>query len=291
MLKNLVKETANNPGTGTSISLLGTMTGYVTFISQFGSGAEAMYYITNGTVTELNTGIVTAGSPNLLARGTPLWRSDQAGPVYTRASFTGAVTIYSAQGADQTLYADRSNLWQARSRRLTALADATGSTDAVAYGQLGWRFVSESISGSSQANVDFNVPAGATRLRFEFADCAPTVAADFHMRVNRGAGFLVGGSDYIYVQNNAPNANDDVVSLVGADVSETVMGFVEMQTNAKDFGYAITSSPIAGPFFVQCVTSFGLVNTGAALTQVRFGFNGMTVSVAAHRIRMLAQRA
>lgn len=296
MLKNLVKETTNNPGTGGTINLAGAPTGYVTFLSQFPSGSPVLYFITDGTKTECNTGVVTSGSPVTLSRGTtPIWTSTGA---TSRLNFTGTVSVFCAQPAERTLWGDAAGVWQAQNRRMTSLANATGNTDAVSFGQIGWYVADEKVGGTPAGGaVSFAIPAGTPRVRFEFSDCAPASQADMYMRVSRDGGstYMSGAADYTYQYQGTGGLTKGYLPLVGAPVGETVLGFVEFQTNARGMGYFHTTSMAATPGTTLWLTDGGFAQTsGSNITHVLFGFvnttTGAAVNIAAHRIRMLAQR-
>lgn len=75
VLKSRVKETSTTTGTGT-INLLGTVTGFRTFLAAFGNGGQAYYCIEDGTNWEHGIGTVTSGTPNTLSRTTILSSSN-----------------------------------------------------------------------------------------------------------------------------------------------------------------------------------------------------------------------
>jgi hypothetical protein len=106
MLGNRVYETANAPGTGTAINLIGPKAGYVGFVSAFGSGASCYYEITDGSQSEIQSGTVTAGAPNKLTRGTPMWTSVHGVTNPTRLNFTGEVSVFCVLPAQKALYRD-----------------------------------------------------------------------------------------------------------------------------------------------------------------------------------------
>lgn len=64
-----VKETTTTTGTGT-VSLLGTSTGFRTFVAGVGTGNQCYYTIEDGTNWEQGIGTVTSGSPSTLSRTT-----------------------------------------------------------------------------------------------------------------------------------------------------------------------------------------------------------------------------
>ena len=91
MLRDLVQETANNPGTGLNVSLGGAPVNRLSFVGEFGNGARCFYAISDGTQTEWGVGTLTAGSPNVLTRTTVL-RNTAGNDL--RLDFKGAVQVY-----------------------------------------------------------------------------------------------------------------------------------------------------------------------------------------------------
>lgn len=90
MLANFVQESANNPGTATTINLAGPATGRRGFVAAFGSGALVDYVMDDGTNWEYGQGTVTAGSPNTLTRTTVV---ENSLGTLARVNFTGAVRV------------------------------------------------------------------------------------------------------------------------------------------------------------------------------------------------------
>jgi hypothetical protein len=91
MLADLVEETANNPGNGLTVNLLGALANRRGFVQAFGNGATAFYALTDGVNTEYGIGTVQAGTPNVLSRTTVL--GNTAGTT-ARINFTGACRVY-----------------------------------------------------------------------------------------------------------------------------------------------------------------------------------------------------
>jgi hypothetical protein len=93
MLRNLIEETCNAPGTGSVVNLLGAVTGRLPFIGSatFASGDSVFYFMHDGTQSEWGYGAVTSGSPNTLARTTVIKTS--AGGT-SRLNFTGLTRVY-----------------------------------------------------------------------------------------------------------------------------------------------------------------------------------------------------
>jgi hypothetical protein len=247
MLRNLVKETATNPGSGTSINLGGAPSGYVSFVSAFGSGGAAWYAITDGVQTEIQSGTVTAGSPNTLSRGTPVWTSAGGS---TRLSFTGAVTIYCVQPADRTLYADASSVWQAQARRIAGMADGTAQTDAPTLQQLTWRRLSTSNFSSTTALATFTLPSTSRKFRVDYLVVASVAGAVFAQLSLDGTTFRAGASDYGYVASSSRIAS--VVNFGG------LLSYIPVSDTANAAGQMI-----GGAFEFDATTNYGTADAVA----------------------------
>jgi hypothetical protein len=181
MLRNLVKETANNPGTGSSVTLGGALAGFRTFASEFTTGSPVFYFITDGAQTEAQAGTLTSGPPAILSRGTPLWTSTG---VLSRLNFTGAVTVFCQVPANRLFYGDSAGNWDGQARRLRNIAKAAGPDEAMRRDQVGWEHINTSINAGAVGGVYFVIPAGYSRVRFEFQDFAPTLNAWAFARFN-----------------------------------------------------------------------------------------------------------
>lgn len=83
-----VFETSNTGGTGT-INLAGPITGFRSFVTAVGDGAEVPYLIDNGIDWEIGFGTVTAGSPNTLSRDAILYSSNSNAAV----NFDGTLNV------------------------------------------------------------------------------------------------------------------------------------------------------------------------------------------------------
>jgi hypothetical protein len=101
MLASYVEETANNPGTATTINLGGAATGRRDFVSSFGSGATILYTLDGGSQAEWGFGTVTAGTPNTLSRSTVI--GNTAGTT-ARLNFTGATRVFCTLPAQAALF-------------------------------------------------------------------------------------------------------------------------------------------------------------------------------------------
>ncbi|MBN8872660.1 MAG: tail fiber domain-containing protein [Rhodospirillales bacterium] len=102
MVRNFVYETANAPGTATTVSLAGSVTGRVPW-SVFASGSLVYYFMTDGSQEEWGYGTYTSGSPNTLSRSTVLGNS--AGTT-SKLNFAGSTRVYSNIPAEKLAHAD-----------------------------------------------------------------------------------------------------------------------------------------------------------------------------------------
>lgn len=289
MLRNLVKETANNPGTGTTVQLLGAPTGYISFLSAFGNGGACWYGITDGTQTEIQAGTVTAGSPNTVSRGTPVWTSAAQGNNPSRLNFTGSVTVYCLQPADRAFYADAAGLWQAQSRRIAALADGVNPQDAATVNQVAWRLLPGSVVWTvAQGGAAFTLPAGYTRFRLEWLDVAPTISAGLFVRFSFDnlATLASGASDYSQASNETrAGANTPGSSAMSyLQVSGTVAA-AQVCTGAFEFAPSsrmgtFDAAYIApGPALARSIGAGSCsASNGVAPTHVSLGAIGTTMA-------------
>lgn len=100
MLANFVQETANAPGSATTINLAGPPTGRRGFLAAFASGSSVYYFMDDGTQAEWGIGTVTAGTPNTLARTNVLGNSANT---TARLNFTGSVRVYNEVPAERVV--------------------------------------------------------------------------------------------------------------------------------------------------------------------------------------------
>lgn len=105
LLADFVCETANSPGTATTISLVGAAGGsYNTFASRYTSGVSVYYTISDeSSARETGIGTFTTGSPNTLARTTVL--ANTLGTT-ARLNFLGSVLVYNSVPASKSLFLD-----------------------------------------------------------------------------------------------------------------------------------------------------------------------------------------
>lgn len=109
MLQAFVLETANAPGSSTTINLAGAPVGRRTFYSAFGSSATVFYALDDGTQQEWGIGTFTAGAPNTLARTTVLRNSSGT---TSRLNFTGTTNAYCGLPPEYAVYRTSSGISQ-----------------------------------------------------------------------------------------------------------------------------------------------------------------------------------
>jgi hypothetical protein len=182
MLQNFVQESANAPGTATTINLAGAAAGRRGFLAAFASGAAVWYFMDDGTQAEWGQGVVTAGSPNTLTRATVI--GNTAGTT-ARLNFTGAVRVYNFLPAEAVGY--------------VALQRVT--------------------VGTPVATVDFTLPAWASVVRAEWEGVAPVGGAGAlvaRISTDNGATYLSAGGSYegpVFEMRAAGTSSADTATL------------------------------------------------------------------------------
>jgi microcystin-dependent protein len=102
MLKNLVEETSNNPGTGTTVVLGGAPAGRQTWRgSGFASNSQAFYFITDGTIGEWGICTVVLSTSDSITRDTVIGNTSGT---TSRLNFTGTCRVYNAIPSEKALY-------------------------------------------------------------------------------------------------------------------------------------------------------------------------------------------
>ncbi len=99
--RTLVQETCSNPGTGSTVTLLGAAPSRRSFASSFSTGQNCFYFLSDGLLSEWGVGTFTAGSPNTLARTTVVGNS--AGTT-SRLNFTGTTNVYNAVPSEYSYF-------------------------------------------------------------------------------------------------------------------------------------------------------------------------------------------
>jgi hypothetical protein len=199
----MIRESAAAPGTGTTVTLSGAQTGYVSFASAFVTSQANVYYaITDGSMHEFQVGALTVGSPNTLARGTPLWTSTGGAGPYTRLNFTTAPTVYCTVPASRAPFFNASDALDLGGRRMTGLPAAashvTGDEPA-RIDEVPFRWLSTTTIPSSVWGVVIALPSGYLRYRVDWADVTAAAAAPLYLRFATaadGTGAISGASDY-----------------------------------------------------------------------------------------------
>lgn len=278
MLRDLVEETVNAPGTAITINLGGALPGRKPWISPstFAGGDLAYYELTDGSSTwELGICTLAAGSPNTLSRTTVL--SNSAGTT-ARMNFTGTCIAFS---------------WVPAARM--PLRDATGRLpmSELPY-EIGWNVLEKVVITSTVGAVDFTLPQPFVRFRLEFSEFTPVAAAQMYARMNQGAGFLAGLNDYqrsigVFGRTaNTASGGAGAEIIMSDGTTAAVMGtmeFVRPASGARSMGnidtaYVRTSDGARA----RSVAAFEMI-PASPLTAVRLGFVGN--DIAGGRVRLL----
>jgi len=104
-IADFVVETANSPGTSTTVNLIGAAgASFKTFASRFTSGNNVFYTISDETSQrETGIGVFTAGAPNTIQRTTVL--ANTLGTT-ARLNFIGPVVVYNEIPSSKLVYFD-----------------------------------------------------------------------------------------------------------------------------------------------------------------------------------------
>jgi hypothetical protein len=161
MLANFVQETANAPGSATTINLAGPPTGRRGFLAAFASGASVYYFLDDGTQSEWGVGTVTAGSPNTLSRTSVL--GNTAGTT-ARLNFTGTTRVYNELPAERVFQTIGGTLTGDvvidKSSPILTLNKPAGTAaviDARTAGALRWRISMGTAEAESGGNAGSNL--------------------------------------------------------------------------------------------------------------------------------------
>lgn len=257
MIGNRAKELVNAPGTAATMNLAGAPAGFVTIGTEIASGQPALYAISDGTQTEVNTGTYTAGAPNTLARGTtPIWTSSG---VTTRLNFTGQASVYLMIPAERSSFA----IQQAE------------------------------FSSGSPSTITLPIPTLYRRLTLEFY-ATGSVAGVMYLRffLNGAGSPNSGASDYSYVGATiraagvvAASATTTYVAIAEAPSAAggTMFGTVEIDVPALR-GIFDSSTITAGPLLSRWSGTFNTA-FGPTLTGISLGIVGGTFVTG--RVRLL----
>ena len=292
LLKNLVLETANAPGTG-AITLNGAPAGRIPFLAAFGDGGACWYFVTDGIQAEWGAGAVHAGAPNTLTRDTVIGNSVGSG---ARLNFGGAVQVYNELPAERALSAGGDNGAVAvGGRALTGLVAAAAADGAPRLDQVGWEALTRTVIAATASAAVFSLPAGYSRFRVEWQAVIPTASSALYMRFSTDGGttFMGGATDYSLDRLLSSGSSATVVSNSASYVplSEVTGGsgfgevaFDSTPTFLSD-GFCINAAPALTRLWVA---GFCTVPAGAAATNVLIGFVGTTI--ASGRLRLLGSR-
>jgi len=105
MLRDFVAETANNPGTGTTVTLLGATTEGRPWLGsgRFSDGDQVFYVLKSGAMREWGIGRVFATAPNTLTRDTVMGNSSGT---TSRLNFTGTTIVYNGLPSSRMPFLD-----------------------------------------------------------------------------------------------------------------------------------------------------------------------------------------
>lgn len=168
MIGDFVEETANAPGTLATFNLVGPVSGARSFIARFGSGADVLVGMHDGTQGQTCRAKTIIGTPNQIQIVEVL--ENTAGTT-SRLNFTGTTRVYS---------------------RLPAGRARGGSV-----------FIREDVFGSSTGAWVASLPAEFARFRVEWEDvtfiaASPGLFARFS--INSAASWMQGSADYPQTQ-------------------------------------------------------------------------------------------
>lgn len=288
MIRNMVKQSCAAPGTGTTVTLSTAQPGYSSF-DGFGNAQPCFYMLTDGSQSELQSGVVTVGSPSTLSRGTPLWNS--AG-TSVRLNFTGTCTVYNVTPAERAAYFDANNALNLAGRRVYGLPTTPTTNDEPArYDAVAWRLLSTTVFASASSGVIFTLPAAYTRFRIEFTDLIPASSMALYARLSfdNGATYRAGASDYANVTRS--DAAGGSVSGGGANTyfalseasSLSTFGVVEFASGGSKFMLADVAHYPGG-----VLKRFGMAGScGFAGTATNILLGAVGGNLSSGRVRLL----
>ncbi|MDQ1078013.1 hypothetical protein [Pseudoroseomonas cervicalis] len=181
MLRDLVQETVNNPGTAVTVNLGGAPVGRRPFVSAttFGDGDSCFYYLTDGTNTEWGVGTLAAGPPATLSRTTVL--GNTAGTT-ARLNLTGTCIAYCEQ--------------------VSARVPFLGADGLIPRNQMPWQaaveFHDTYVTTTAQPSIGFTMDTSYLRWWLHWQNFGPSEAAVLMIRlsVDGGSTFLAGSGNY-----------------------------------------------------------------------------------------------
>lgn len=103
MLSNFVLQTTSAPGSGSNGGLITAPAGRLNFNQKFTSGAQAYYFMDDGTLSEWGYGALTTGSPDIFSRDKIIGNS---AATTVKLNFAGTTRIYNELPGERTVYKD-----------------------------------------------------------------------------------------------------------------------------------------------------------------------------------------
>jgi hypothetical protein len=236
VLKDRVKQTASNPGTGT-ITLLTTTTGFQSF-SAVGDGNTTYFAIVDAATGawEVNYGTYTSSGTTLSRNATPL--SSSAGGALV--NFTGAVDVFCTYPSSRSAYQNEAGTQVVQ----TAFGAITATSAALTTG---------TVSTTPAANTDI--------ANKSYVDGLVTQGISYHEPVFVESPNTVGNLTATY--NNGASGVGATLTNAGTQAALTVDG-VLMTVGKRVLVYNQTAQAENG---VYTVTTVGTASTNWVLTR------------------------
>lgn len=245
-----VQETSTTSGTGT-LSLLGPINGYQSFVSGLGSGNTTFYAIYDNVAQlwEVGIGTITSGTPDTLTRTTVL--ANSSGTTSPISLVGNTVNVWCDYPAEKVVILDSSG----NVTPLGTVASGTwqGTTVGVAYGGTGVTASSGANSvvlRDANANVTFNnftasatattATGGTTVLTAASARTQILVGSTTHTFQLPDATTLQLGQSFVFVNNSsdaltvADNASTTIEVVPSGGITQ--LGAVSIATSAGSWG-------------------------------------------------------
>ncbi len=169
MLKNFVLQLAAAPGLSAVVSLAATPPGFRSWGSNFASGDQVLYAMTDGERDEEGEGVFTAGSPDTITRTTVL--SNSAGNT-SRINFPGQTSVYCDLPSERAVYLTSAGhlankgvvIGQWRTVGIYALAASGGQIIPLSAAFRRYRLTLQdvTVSGPLQIVMQFSADGGST---------------------------------------------------------------------------------------------------------------------------------
>jgi hypothetical protein len=205
VLKDRVRETSISVGTST-ISVLGAVTGYQTFLSAIGSGNTCYYTIYNQGTNEWEVGIGTVGV-GTLSRDTVI--SSSTGGTLVNFS-TGNKDVFVTYPAEKAVYLNASDNITPTALTVTSLTGpVTGTIGATTPNTGAFTSLTATLDSSFNSTGALKLPVGTTaqqptgangKIRFN-SDIGKYEGYAGTSWSSLGGGATGGGSDEIFIEN------------------------------------------------------------------------------------------